>query len=202
MKKHLLSLIVALAVAIFFSCTAVMKKIYGIKKPSIESPESLKKDALGFGFDTTYILTSNAEKFLDNFHGKGIPDIDVFDSEGNYIEYRDSDTSCNAGLFKFIPELNTNKIYNKTGKKKLDEELSKFVDLYGKPHQIEKDADFYLMVYWATWTGRLNKDHVAEWEQLVKENKNCKIKYIKVNLDMQTHWPIEEQKRIKKILRS
>lgn len=184
------------------SCTYFIKKAYGIKKPDIENEESLKAAAVKFGFDTTNILTNNGENFLKNISSVALPDIDIFDANGEYIEYRDTDTSCNAGLFQFIPDLDLTKTYRKTGAKKLDTEIAKYRDVKGNTAQVKPGADFYLLVYWATWTGRLNKDHVAAWETLAKANKNCKIEYIKVNMDIQSYWSEKDQKEMRKLMRS
>lgn len=184
------------------SCNYVVKKAYGIKKPRIESEASMKKAAMKFGMDTTNIWTNASGDFFKNLNGKGLPDIDVFDANGNYIEYRDTDTSCNAGLFGFIPDLDPTKTYRKTGLKKLNEETEKYRDVKGNKVKVKDGADFYLLVYWASWTGKLNKDHVAEWEALAKANKSSKIEFIKVNMDMQSYWSEEEQQSISKVMRN
>ena len=57
-------------------------------------------------------------------------------------------------------------------------------------------ADFYVLIYWAVWTGKLNKDHVKIWEDAAKNNKNAKVKVIKVNMDFQEHWDEKIRKEI------
>jgi len=49
-------------------------------------------------------------------------------------------------------------------------------------------ADFYVLIYWTTWTGRLNKDHVKIWEDSAYAKKQANIKVIKVNMDFQKNW--------------
>jgi hypothetical protein len=44
------------------------------------------------------------------------------------------------------------------------------------------------LIYWTVWAGKLNKDHVKIWEDQARNNKNCKVKVIKVNMDMQEYW--------------
>ncbi|MBK6522550.1 MAG: hypothetical protein IPG08_09530 [Sphingobacteriaceae bacterium] len=58
-----------------------------------------KKAAAKYKLDPANIVTVNSDAFLKELSGRSIPDVAVFDSNGNYIEYRVTDTSCNAGLF-------------------------------------------------------------------------------------------------------
>ncbi len=177
-------------------------QIYGIKKPKLENEESIKKKAIKFGLDTSNIVTVNSADFLKTIKMGGIPEGAIFDSKGEYIEYRETDTSCNAGLFEFIPNLNTFTTYKKTGKTTLDIELEKYRDLKGNPlvKSNLKPADFYVFLYWTVWIGKLNKDHVKIWEQLARNNTNAKIEIVKVNLDFQEYWNKSERDTIIKIM--
>jgi hypothetical protein len=178
------------------SCQAIMKKMYGIKNPDIENEKTIKKAAAKYKLNPANIVTVNSNDFLKELSGKSIPDVAVFDANGKYIEYRETDTSCNAGLFKFIPELNLQGNYNKTGLTTLELELPKFRDLNGKAIAAPEKADFYLLIYWTVWTGKLNKNHTKVWEDLASNNKNCKIKTISVNLDLQQYWDKSERDKI------
>lgn len=183
--------------ALLGSCTWLLKKSYGIKKPKVETANSVRSKAMGFGLDTSNIVTVKSTEFKEVLQThKNIPDADIFDSEGKYIEYRATDTSCNAGLFGFIPALSKEKQYNKTGLTTLEKEKARWLDLQGKPlrNDFIRPADFYVVIYWTTWTGKLNKDHVKAWEKLAHENKNASIQVIKVDLDYQSHWPEADQK--------
>ena len=97
-------------------------------------------------------------------------------------------SNCNANLFQFIPNLTKSKSYNKTGKSSLSERLEKLRTLDGKNVPQLEEADFYILLYWTTWSGYLNKDHVKVWEDLARDNKNSNIKVMKVNLDIQNYW--------------
>lgn len=183
------------------SCQSILMKMYGVKDPEIENENSIKKSALKYQLDTTNIVSINSNDFLYELNGRSIPDAAIYDSKGNYIEYRASDTSCNAGLFEFIPNLSTNNSYNKPDSAKLEVELKKILDLKGNLIKnqdaiLKGNADFYVLIYWTVWTGKLNKDHVKIWEDAAKNNKNAKIKVIKVNLDFQEHWGATAQNEI------
>ena len=55
-----------------------------------------------------------------------------------------------------------------------------------------KNADFICVAIWAKFTGKLNKTKVKEWEKQARENNNTKIKFIKLNVDLQEWWGISE----------
>jgi len=185
MKKFTALLVIAITLS---GCQVILKKMYGIKDPGIENEKTITKKALKYDLDTSNLATINQADYLLAMQGQSIPDCAVFDSKGEYIEYRQSDTSCNAGLFGFIPELSKGGLYNKTGKTTLSNELAKLRTLKGQPFPEPPPADFYLLIYWTVFAGKLNKDHVKVWEDLARENKNCRIHVIKVNADQQKYW--------------
>jgi hypothetical protein len=178
------------------SCQHILKKIYGVKNPEFENEISIKKTAIKYGLDTSNIVSLNFSDFLEEINSKSIPDASIYDCKGNYIEYRVTDTSCNAGLFEFIPNLDIKNSYNKPDSSKLDSELKKFLDLNGNPLGELESADFYVLIYWTVWSGKLNKDHVKIWEDAAINNKNARIKVLKVNLDFQDHWDEADKKKI------
>lgn len=197
MRKILSLIILTLT---FVSCQTIMKKMYGIKDPDIENRKTIVKTANKYDLDTTNIVSVNSKDFLYVLKGTSIPNASVYDKNGKYIEYRQTDTSCNAGLFQFIPALNLTDKYNQPDSTNLDTELKKFRDLSGNTLTTLETADFYLLIYWTVWTGKLNKDHVKVWEDLAKNNKNAKIKVVKVNLDLQEYWNKDDRDKIIKAM--
>ena len=177
-----------------------MLKLYGFKSLEIENEETIKEKAAKFKLDTTNIVVVSSLNFPRVFSSIGIPDGAIYDSNGNYIEYRENKESCNADLFQFITELNLKTKYNYSQKPNLNQELSKFRNLNGNPLNEVEPADYYVLLYWTVWTGRLNKDHVKVWEDLAKQNTNCKIKVIKVNLDLQEFWEESDRDKIIKAM--
>lgn len=181
---------------VLVSCQPILRKIYGIKQPEIENSASIKKKALKYNLDTANIITVNSKDYPYVLKGQGIPDAAIYDKNGNYIEYRQTDTSCNAGLFQFIPELSLTNQYNKPSKANLKQELVKFRGLKGETISAIDSADFFMLIYWTVFVGKLNKDHVKVWEDMARENKKCKIKVLKVNLDLQEYWDVNERQKI------
>ena len=171
-------------------------KVYKIKSPEIENKSSILKSANRYKLDTTNIFTVSSEYYLKKLkESDGIPNASVYDARGNYIEYRKTDTSCNAGLFEFIPKLKLDTVLNYKTKETLQNELTKFRDLDGNilANILDKNYDFYILIFNTVWIGNLNKDHVKVWEDLAKNNTKSKIKVFKINLDIQEYWNKNEQ---------
>lgn len=190
-------------VFLFCSCKAIIMKAYKIKNPAIENKESILKCANKYKLDTTNIFTSSSQIYLKKLkEADGIPNAAIYDSKGNYIEYRETDTSCNAGLFSFIPKLKVDTAFKMGKRETLQNEILNYRDLDGKElhNFIDDSNDFYLIIYQTVWTGNLNKDHVKIWEDLAKSNKKSKIKVIKLNLDIQEYWTEDEREKIIKKL--
>lgn len=191
-----------LTVLLFTSCKPLMLKMYRIKDPGVENKASILKTAMRYGIDTSGIFTLRPEDFLVTLSAQPMPDIAVFDSAGAYIEYRNTNTSCNSGLFDFIPALHPEGSYRKTGKTSLQEELKKLRDINGNALSLPPEkADYYLLFYWSVWLGKLNKDHVQVWEKLAQQNKNCTIKVLKINLDIQESWPPATKEHLLQLMR-
>ena len=176
--------------------------MYGIKKPDIESPATLAKAHNKFGIDNDNVVCVNSRDFLLTLKNQGIPDASIFDRNGKYIEYRQTDTSCNAGLFKFIPDLSKDGQYQQPDTLSLQNLFEKFYTLNGKKASYPSEADFYVLIYYTIWTGKLNKDHVKIWEELAKANQKAKVKVVKVNLDMQSWWPENEREMLYEVMRN
>lgn len=193
MKKGIILLLGLISLA---GCRPLIMKAYGIKKPKVENEKTLVRKTLRLGLDTSNIVTVNGRDFLYVLKGRRIPDGAIYNAKGRYIEYRKNDSACNAGLFDFIPALNLNDSFHCPDSADLDTELNKFRDIKGNTLSKREESDFYILIYYTVWTGRLNKDHVRIWEQLAAENRQCRIKVIKVNLDLQTHWEEKERARV------
>ena len=182
------------------SCTFLIYKAYGIKNPGIENEKSLTKFLRKKKMRTDNFVTIKSEHFLMTLKGKGIPDADFFDANGEYLEYRANDSSCNAGVFGFIPTLGTNTSFKKTGLKNLQKEWDKYLSPTGAALPSLPKADYYMFIYWTAWSGRLNKDHVKVWEDSALANTKAKVHVVKVNMDLQEYWDEKERQKIIDIL--
>jgi len=178
--------------AMLSGCTAIAKKMYGIKKPKVETKQSVFTYANSVGLDTSAIVTVDTTHYLNilkRIQGS-MPEAEIFGANGDNLSYKKEMQDCNAGLFSFIPGLKRDTTYNKKDDFKLKDQLNGLRDLNGnKLNVMDTNApEYYLFIYWVKWMGKLNKNHVGEWERLARSNKNVRIKVFEVNLDFQNWW--------------
>lgn len=201
MKKYLIVVICFGLLIMSSSCKWFLLRAYGVKQPRFESVKSIVKKSRRLKLDTSCILVMNPYA-IGSFYKRGVPEGEIFDAEGRYIEYKKTDTSCNAGLFTFISDLKTDSNYNTSSTRSLKKELNRYKRLDRLPltETYFKPADFYVFLTWAKWIGRLNKDHVKEWEELIKKNQKAKIQLILVNIDLMEDWTNEEKEYVERLL--
>ena len=189
MKKSLLIAVILM----FVSCKSLIRSAYGITEPKSENKESLTSYLNSKKISTDNILLANSEtnyvEYLKDFGS--IPEALLFDSNGDPLSYKNESQDCNAGLFSTIPELNSNTKLKQIEGKKLSEFVENLIDFNGNKITNLPEADFYMFISWAKFTGKLNKDHVKVWEELAEQNKSVKIKVFKVNMDFKDGWEIE-----------
>jgi hypothetical protein len=82
----------------------------------------------------------------------------------------------------------------------LREITAKLRDVRGNAYKPLPPADFYILINWTVWTGKLNKDHVKVWEELARKNAAARIHVVKVNLDMQEYWDKKDRDKIKQYM--
>lgn len=194
-RKMLPLFIASLILLVFLpSCkTFILKSLYGIKKPKFESERSIIKYASKKGLLQDNIFTLNQDDWtwaVQNISfAKSIPDIMVFDKNGNLLKYRE-ESQCNAQAFSFLLSLTKESKFEYDSLLTMKDLTIKLKDLKGNnaSFTINDSTDYYVFIFWAVWIGRLNKDHVKEWETDAHNNKNCSIKVVKVNMDKQEWW--------------
>ncbi|MGA9211990.1 hypothetical protein [Kaistella sp.] len=179
----------------FSSCQPIVKTLAGVKNPKLENKERVKDYLVKANLDpqNNFIIKdkSSYQTVLDLFY-KSFPEAILFDKDGNELIYKETTTSCNAGLFKVIPELGKNSELKK-GTHQLSQVLSDYTKPLDNNQIITDDSDYYLLINWAIFAGSLNKNHVLAWENIAKENKNSKIKVIKLNMDLQESWGLKKE---------
>jgi len=190
MKKTLVLVFLTTSVLFISSCQFLLKSYYGIKNPKIETEKSLKKYLKRKNINSDNIYAVNYNDYLKILkQTKGVPEIMIFSADGKCIKYKE-EGQCNAYAFDFIETLSKNETLQYIDSLNLNEYLHMLKDLDGKPVTVKKnkETDFYLFIFWARYTGRLNKNHVKIWEEQADNNKKAKIEVFKVNMDKHFWW--------------
>jgi len=185
---------IAVLAGIYLFRVSIVKKIYGIQQPKLENAQSILNTAKKYHLNTSCLVTVALSDFLNmkKDFNNGIPEALIFDRQSNYIEYKPTDSSCNGNLSDFIHAMHKNGRYKMSGKTTLNKEMVKLRDIQGNQlvsTYLDPTADFYILVAWTVFAGRLNRDHVKVWETLALSNKKAKVQIIEVNLDVQKWWP-------------
>ena len=191
-------------ILLFQNCSPIIKLLYGIHQPKVLTKEKITRFLTKNNLDTTnnVAITEKNYLYVINKIEMTFPEIMVFDRNGNLIPYK-KNNECNASAFKFIDSLSPLKNYSLIDSVNLSLFEKTLCDLNGKIQAkiIDPKANYYLLIFWTEWTGKLNKNHTYVWEQKAKNNKNVFIKTIKVNCDFQSFWSeVEREKNIKALL--
>ena len=197
LQNHFIFIMVFSVIFSFSSCNelkiTLLKTIYGIKKPKIETEKSLTKYLKRKKINSNNVYTLDEKDYyqIQKLVSAGIPDIIVYDCKNDKpIKYRE-DTMCNGYAFGFIERLKKDTTFQYVDTiPNFSDLISMLRDLKGNVANIEKNknADYYLFIFWARYTGRLNKNHVKVWEKQANNNKQAKIEVIKINIDEQEWW--------------
>lgn len=189
-------LIICLALLQLSSCQELAKLVTGFKNPKIENSQSIKNFILDNDLDEGINVMPKDKKSYAQLllmFNKKLPEAVLFDRNGNELLYKENEESCNAGLFKIIPSLMPESTLRK-GNRNLAKLINNYtVPISGTSPMMNDDSDFYLIINWAKFVGKKNKDHVLEWEKLAQSNKKTKIKVIKLNMDFREGWNLTNE---------
>jgi len=194
MKKALLFFSgLLISAGLFTGCGKILMMTYGVHQPRVESSHDILKAANRWGVDTSgLVVVARAEAWPRVYKSfDGLPEALVFDNTGRCLQYKAFDTmDCNAGVFSFVPALRKDSAYRAISRASLDTLKAYLVTLEGKPLSsvLDPAADYYLFANWAAWAGRLNKDKVAAWQELARQNGFVRIQTIPVNIDFLERW--------------
>lgn len=179
---------IGIVLLICVGCTPVLKTAYGIKKPKVESPGSVKKFLVKHKIDTSkvYVLkdinafvTANQKKLMT------FPDAVFFNKQGNLVRYKKETEDCNAKVDDFISELeNFSTLPQDSSVTMTDLDAM----LLGNP--ITERADVNVFITWTVYSGRLNKTKAFEWIHLIEKAKarGVNANWYLLNLDFQKSW--------------
>ena len=153
-----------------------------------------KSFCLKKGMDTSnLIFLKDSSSFLSYYSKKeedlkyfniGLPELYVFDSNSTFLKYK-PDTACNAPGFAF-----TENVCDKITKlQRTDLKFQNFAKYFNFENGKEvkdldiKGYDAVIVISWAKYMGKLNKDHVKVWEDNLKKQNPCKLLILKACLD-------------------
>ena len=166
----------------------------GIKEPKLESRGSVLHYLSANEIDTNNVVYLNQTKINvlyknDTFKPgfpKGLRMIQfiLFDKKGNLIsQYSTCERSIRGG--KVLESFPPKNIYPLNSGKSFEYYSTYLVDRWGYPIRLSdmQGSDYFLFVYYATFTGRPGLRLLNQISEYCDRYKEKKIKLLKVNLD-------------------
>lgn len=181
------------------NCKSITKMSYGVKNPTLKTNYKL------YNFLKKNNIDSKSIYFFKNFDNmikayqlkySTIPDAYFFNQNGNFIPYKSNAEQCNAKVDDFITDLkniNINKSENKN--------INDFIPLLSNDkNEVIVLNEITVIITWATYLGKMNKQKAFEWIKLLEQakDKGIKVNYYLVNYDLQECWKLnsDEKKEI------
>lgn len=173
------------------SCTRFIMFLQGAHYPKIESKESIIKYAekTGMNKETIYLIRDSLAYHQIIKSIERLPEVRFYDSDG--YEFNVSYTSgCTMEIENKIDTLDliTGSSVDSTSQLRDLMELLERID--GSLCVMESfgSKDIYVVIYWAKFTGKLNKKKVLSWENKLNSYKTISTGVIKINCDVIDGW--------------
>ena|SRR5690606_34130922 len=186
------TLLMLLLIVLTSGCKPILKTVYGIKDPAVETDSSVKEYLVKKRVDTTNVLTfptvfSFAMASEQNY--LIFPDALFFNKEGYFVPYKSTAQTCNANVSKFIDDLKNFSSHPADQSRKLSE-----LESYLQLKKTEPAADITVFITWTKYSGRLNKTKAFEWVRALEKAKKdgISLNYYLLNCDFQKKWNIPD----------
>lgn len=198
MKKIKLLLLFTLLV----NCKTLTKISYGVKNPNfkknVELYNFLKKNNINL---KSIYFFKDFDNMIKGYELKysTIPDAYFFNQNGSFIPYKSNTEQCNAKVDDFITDLKNIK-NNKSENKNIND----FIPLLSNDkNEVIVLNEITVLITWASYLGKVNKQKAFEWIKLLEQakDKGIKVNYYLVNYDLQESWELKSDEK-KEILES
>ncbi len=174
-------------VLVLSSCNSLLLRMNGMRNP--EKPVALEEVisfAQSIGIDTSRILfwtSSDAKaKFWRKFNY--IPDLYVFDSNGNWLPYRDN-AACNAAGFSLAKEFCNYTFSSPDSSEQVEYYLSNLrkSDSSVVTSILPPGKSYTILIAWGRFLGPVAKEHLPKWQEDLLQNTDCVFQHYFVCFD-------------------
>ena len=185
---------------IHFSCSFYLRKMYSIHSPKIKTQNSTLAYLQKHNATTDFLLIAKDTTDLNNTLNvlKSFPDAYFYNKDGYFLDYRETPTSCNAGVSVFIDGLKNASQQISDTTRTLNAMLLNKINLNTQSSFSTNDlpkADYYVLITWAEYMGKLNKEKSFDWLTHIHEanQQGITIVPILLNLDYYDFWGISQK---------
>jgi hypothetical protein len=201
--KRLFILSMVIGLFLNTSCKTTIMRFAGLRKPKIESKESIIKFLTKLKEDTTDVYTIDTATFQklrkEQFKPgmtKGFRPAQIR-MYGKNSEPLMQWASCEGFLsdlkiFDSVPP----KIINGLNiSLNLEDDLKQYFTLDGEPANImvSERFDYYILIYFALYFPKLSKESFSQVDQYIADHPELKFKVFKINVDFQEFWNADLQ---------
>lgn len=171
---------------IITSCNPILLKLYGIKtNPKAKSKSQIVKYAIRNNFDTSILYFNNASILKSIFNLENSPNVMLVFNPKGYLIKDTSSGSCKGRKLDNLSNMLRNTQYLIDPTHTIDS-LGKALTLQNKSKgDLELGIyDYYIILSWATYAGKLNRQNYQQAMQIIQTLNNIRVKVIAINLDL------------------
>ena len=185
-----------LVLVLITACNPVVRLLYGVKNPKVESKTTIEKFCKEMQFPNGPVFVAHADNF---FVKKQLSDgeVYVFDRKGNFIPYKDpAKPNCSGPADLFLSYLDTATVYHVEPNFPLDSIEKLLTDFECKMVEIQKDdtTDFYVFITFAKYLGKkYQKQKASVWIDTLQQNTNVRSRLFLIDMDPAACWSQEQK---------
>lgn len=183
MKKVIL---LSLVVCLLTSCSFIARVGFGIKKPSLKETSYVLDYAQKLNMDTSEVFFAGSQQnWAKLLNKREMPSVEIYDRKGRFVRYKPDSLKCNAPAFNLTNDICNSAFLSVDSSRNIKDITSRLYN-YNSSYLTQNDYDYVVVVYWATFAGKLNKDHTKVWVDNINAQKksNCNLKVINLSLDI------------------
>ena len=184
------NILLFLGVLIFcFGCTPIIKLAYGFKQPKKINKEVVEKSIKKYGLNDYENYAISDSGFLKLISlSSSVNTFIIFDKNKKLVLQKDS-FYCSSDSSTFIDYFNDSSRTILSNKITFQELGHFFRSLNGEKVHIElTNNDYYIILTWANFAGKMNKKYTVEWAKKLKQRTDLKIDIKYLNIDPREFW--------------
>ena len=183
LRNKVLLIVIALTLT---NCKQIAFTLYGIHKPREVSSKKLERKIEKYGLQADYNLALNKEGFM-KYLGQdfSVNELLIYNQKGKLILPKDTN-SCSSVTDQFVEYYKDSSLVNYVDTTGHNFFNQYFVNFDGSKATIDNDKPYLAVVYWASYTGRLNRNLSAKWVEELRKDKDVVL--VCVSLDIQEFW--------------
>lgn len=183
------------------SCKNVMQLYYGVKKPKVESVNSIRKyinknNKSSINYELIFFESINSlQNFGDNFGKSFIPDAFFFNTKGEYVKYEKNATECNAYVDDFILDLQNIDLQDSNSRITLSLIRELLVTESNTKIVFPKETIIIILSF-AKYIGKVNHSHSFTWINTLNKVNNeggLNLKIYMLDADLMNFWGIKNK---------